>query len=430
MQKIIYLLFLLGFLPVVSQNTSYEGQPEREVLTQYDNFGEGIPVILVVSVFPEGKEKDTFFAEREFAELQRHFPNYDIRLIDKHSLITFENDAQETANYSDSEDAFELVVFWDGKKNSKIKAEPIKVKLTEYISSLTGEKKVSTYLAENQKIFDDIAKRKLLFNPDKNSKALTQFYIKQMLFNPMVYGQVQFYPLIHQDFTSVKKVTVYARQGEKPERKMFIMTFNDKHLVSGIEYVASDEHGKVTFAFTYDGNGLLRKMVNYDGMAEKPKTTAYAFGYDNGRIIETSEDQITEYSMQNNLLITDRHHEYIDYDKTFRVESLHETIEDSCKVTYEDGKKKKAYCPSGFDSQLPYIYEQNGFKYDQLSRQSKSKIDREGNVLAIYNFNHQDNEYRKAGTITLNEKGVTQSTEGGVQKGLKHVLRFEYEVSK
>jgi hypothetical protein len=427
MQKIIYLLFLFCFLPVRSQNTSYNDDAEKKVLTQYDNFGEGIPVILVVSVFPEGKEQDPFFAEREFAELQRHYPNYDIRLIDKHSLITFENDAQETANNSDTEDAFELVVFWDGKKDSKIKAEAIKVKATEYIASLTGEKKVSSYLAENQKIFDDIAQRKLLFNPDKNSKALTQFYIKQMLFNPMVYGQVQFFPLIHQDFTSVKKVTVYARQGDKPEQKMFIMTFNDKHLVSNIEYVASAEHDKVTFAFTYDGKGLLRKMVNYDGMADKPKTTVYAFGYDNGRIIETSEDQITEYSMQKNLLITDRHHEYTDYDKTFRVESLHENFEDNCKVTYEDGKKKKAYCPSGFDSQLPYIYEQNGFKYDQLSRQSKSKIDREGNVLAIYNFNHQENDYRKAGTITLNEKGLTESTEGGVQKGLKHVLRFEYE---
>ena len=403
-----------------------------QAFAQLITIDAGKPVILVVSVFkPEAKDKDDFFAKREFAELQKNFPDYDVRLIDKTCQVLFSNDKKEIINYdSDNPKAsFESVVFWDGKATSPIKTNKTRVKITEYISELTGQKWVSSYLAENQKIMDKVAKRRTVSNPDKNSKALTQHYIIDMYFTKMCYGKIEYPGLTQQDYKKVKSVIVYSKLNEDGvESKAFFMKFNDKHLVSNIEYFKRPESdGSAKFAFTYDNNGLLQKMVVDDNFDNKPETTTYNFGYDKDRIIESSADQITEFTIQNNILLSVDHYQYVKYDSDFRVESSHDEIKDGCKFSYEEDQITKSYCPSGFGAELPYNYTYRTYENNEAVREGTSKLDKgDGNTLVLSAYVSALKQYKEVGTITLNEKGLTQGTTT-LSRAQKYVLRYEYE---
>ncbi|RZJ31694.1 MAG: hypothetical protein EOO48_01295 [Flavobacterium sp.] len=425
MKNVLRLLFLLTFVPVTSKSSA--AAKGFDTIT----IEAGKPVVLIISIFKKDSEAEPFFARREEAELQQNFPDYDVRVIDSPSVIEFENSAHDRGNYSFPEHDQELVIFWDGMPESRIKSENIKVKLTEYVSSFTGAKKTSSYLAENQKIFAQIARMKALFNPDKDSKALTQHYIIDYLFNSMVYGpDTEFAPLTHQDFKTVKHVKVFAKQGDQPEREVFEMGFNAAHLVSDLSYVASVGSGEVKFVYTYNKDGLLTKLVNTDGMdlsSPKPIVTEYSFGYDKGHIMEFSPDQMTQYSVENGVLLADTHYEYIGYDRNFRIESTNEKFEDGCKVSYGNGLQSESYCMTSYDGKAPVSYTRNKFENGELARTAKGKIERDGNTIRISGLNPRTEEFRQTAAITLNDKGLTETVDGGEQRGIKQTLRFAYE---
>jgi hypothetical protein len=399
-------------------------------LPQHLTFEEGIPVLAIVSIFPddEDDEKDLFYARREQAELQKHFPELEVVIVDQRGSLTFYNADEEMVNLTEPKRQFELAVFWDGKKDSPVHTKHGRVKLTEYVSDKTGQNYTSGYLEENKAILDRIAVRRGLFNPDKTSQSVAQDYILQQFFYPMVFGRTNFDPWIHQDLSKVKRIRVYAKRGDADEEQVYEVGFNAQHLVSDLTYLPQPllGTGKVDFTFSYDAKGLLRKMVNNDGIKGPVKTTVYDYGYDKGILIENSEFEGSEFAIVNGVLITKAHYEWLDYDKNFRIETLEDVIKDGCILTYDNGEKTKSYCPAGAGKELPYVSTRMLYRGDGYASQATSKIEREGDEYIVSNLSQND-QYRKVGTIKLNDKGLIESSHGNAQRGVKSSLRFEYE---
>ena len=387
----------------------------------------GKPTIIIVSVFSEeSKNADAFFGKREFNELKDNFPDYEIKLITEHCTIAFENKNKDLIIASDPEENFEIVAFWDGKKDSAIKISKIKVKATEYISSITRQSKKSSYIEDNDKILADYKLKKTVFNPNENSKSLGQFYIIDMFFNKMVYSSVE--NLKPQDYTKVKSVIVYAESADGPEEIAFKMNFNDKHLVSDILYAKRrSSEGSVFMVFSYDDNNLLKKMIANENFNNEVKSTIYNYSYDDRQIIETSEDQYSVYSIQNNLLLTDYHYEFKDIATDFRIESSREEIKNGCKFSYEDGLIVKSYCPSTFENIIPYTYENTLYENNEPKRIAKLKLEKTANgTLSVSTFASSLNEYKEVGEITIGENGLTELVKA-YSRGQYYTLRLEYK---
>jgi hypothetical protein len=387
----------------------------------------GRPTIVIISIFGEDdKEADPFFGKREYTELQENFPEYEIRLIDEHTTIAFETNKKDFIFVSNPKETYELAAFWDGKKDSPIKISKIKVKLTEYISELTGQNKLSSYLEANAKILEDYAAKKTLFNPDENSKSLAQYYIITLLFNGRVYGSEDL--MVPQNYANVKSVSVYMESADGPKELAFVMNFNPKHLVSDILYAKKGNSEDTVFmTFSYDDNNLLKKLVMNDNFDNNPKSTVYTYFYDDHRIIEISEDQYSAYSLENNMLITDYHYEFKDIEKDFRISSSREGINDNCKFFFEDDAITKTYCLSDLERKLPYTYESTLYEDNEPARQAEMRVGKnEAGNISISTFISSLNDYKEIGEIALGENGLTKQVKT-YSRGQFYTLTFEYK---
>jgi hypothetical protein len=385
------------------------------------------PTILVIAVFgKDDKEADPFFGKREHEELENNFPEYDVLLINEPSTIAFENTSKDYVLITDPNETYELVAFWDGKQDSPVKTSKIRVKLTEYISGLTGQNKVSSYLASNDKILADYNAKKLLFNPNENSKSLAQRYIITLLFNGRVYGSEDL--MEPQNYSKVKNVSVYMQSTDGPKELAFVMNFNPKHLVSDIFYPKKGNSEDTVFmTFSYDDNNLLKKLVMNDNFENNPKSTVYTYFYDNDQLIEISEDQYTIYSAQKKMLMTDTHFDFKDIETDFRISSRREEIDDKCKVFYEDNVIAKTVCLSDIDRNLPYTYESTLYEDGAPERSANMRIGKnaDGNI-SISAFLSNIEDYKEVGEIKIGKNGLTEQVKT-YSRGQFYTLYFEYK---
>ncbi|HNP33113.1 MAG TPA: hypothetical protein PKN96_07455 [Flavobacterium sp.] len=387
----------------------------------------GKPTIVVISIFDkDNKAADPFFGKREYEELKNNFPEYNILLVDEPANIVFETKNKDFIFAGNPKLTYELVAFWDGKKDSPVKINKIRVKLTEYISSLTGQNKQSSYLAANDKILADYNAKKLLFNPNENSKFLAQYYIITLLFNGKVYGSEDL--IEPQDYSKVKSVSVYMQSTDGPNELAFVMNFNPKHLVSDILYAKRGDSEDTAFmTFSYDDNNLLKKLVMNDNFDNNPKSTVYTYGYDKDKLIEISEDQYSVYSNQHKMLVMDDHFEFKDIETDFRISSSREEINDGCKVFYEDGSVVKTRCFSDLDRNLPYPYQSNLYENEDSGQSADMKIEKNtaGNI-SVFAFLDTINDYKEVAEITIGEDGLTKQIKTH-SAGQFYTLNFEYK---
>lgn len=386
----------------------------------------GRPVIVVVSIFgKDNKDADPFFGKREYGELQANFPEYDIRLVDEPTNIVFETKKKDFIFAANPKETYELVAFWDGKKDSPVKISKIRVKLTEYISGLTGQNKKSSYLEANNTILADYNARKILFNPNENSKDLAQQYIITLLFNGRVYGSEDL--IDPQDYSKVKSVSVYMESTDSPKELAFVMNFNPKHLVSNILYAKRGNSEDTAFmTFSYDDNNLLKKLVMNDNFDHNPKSTVYTYGYDNDQLIEISEDQYSVYSAQKKMLMTDAHFEFKDIETDFRISSSCEQIEDHCKVFYEDDLIVKTKCLSDIERNFPYTYESTLYEDGTPGQTANMKIVKNAALnISISAFLDNIDDYKEVGEIIIGENGLTKQSKTQ-SRGQFYTLYFEY----
>lgn len=421
MKKCLFILIATLFFSVSGTSKTIPSAEDPIIISA------GKPTIVIVSVFSkDDKEADTFFSKRELTELQNNFPEYDVKLIDYNCSVVFQNNNKDIINLSNPTESIELVAFWDGKTASVVKISKIKVKLTEYVSGITSQKKQSSYLADNEKIMADFHQKKTVFNPDTNSKLLGQYYIIDMLFNKMVYGDLEYFK--PQNYKNVKSVTVYAKSPNDPEEIAFKMNFNDKHLVSDILYAKrKNSNGTVFFVFNYDDNNLLKKMISNENFSNEVMSTVFNFSYNKNKIIETSEDQFSVYSIQHDLLINDYHYEFENIETDFRIKSSREEIKENCKFFYEDNLITNSYCPSSFESRLPYSYKNTLYEDDMPTKSSSSKIEKTiQNTLSILSFSSAIKEFKQIGEVTIGENGLTNEIKT-FSRGQSYILRFEYK---
>lgn len=415
------------FLFAVLFSFTVFGNPTKSNVTEDTIIHAGKPTIVVVSIFgKDNDEADPFFGKREYDELQANFPDYDVLLIDEHSNIAFETNKKDFIFANNPKETYELVAFWDGKKDSAVNISKIKVKLTEYISGLTGQNKLSSYLAENEKVIADYNAKKLLFNPNENSKTLAQYYIITLLFNGRVYGSEDL--MRPQNYSKVKNVSVYMESIDGPKELAFVMNFNPKHLVSDILYAKKGNSEDTLFmTFSYDDNNLLKKLVMNDNFENNPKSTIYTYGYDNNQLIEISEDQYSAYSVQKKTLMTDYHFEFKDIETDFRVNSSREEINDNCKVFYEDGDIVKTICLTDIEREIPYTYESTLYEDNIPTRTANMKISKNaaGNI-SISAFVESIDDDKEVGEITIGEDGLTKQFKT-YSRGQFYTLYFEYK---
>lgn len=387
----------------------------------------GKPTIVVISIFgKDNNEADPFFGKREYDELKANFPEYGLLLIDEPTNIVFETKNKDFIFVSNPKETYELVAFWDGKKDSPVKISKIRVKLTEYISGLTGQNKQSSYLAANDKVLADYKAKKLLFNPNENSKSLAQYYIITLFFNGKVYGSEDL--IEPQDYSKVKSVSVYMESTDGPKELAFVMNFNPNHLVSDILYAKRGNSENTAFmTFSYDDNKLLKKLVMNDTFDNNPKSTVYTYTYDNDRLTETSEDQYSVYYIKDKMLVTDDHFEFKDLETNFRISSSREEIDGNCKVFYEDGTIVKSRCFSDLERNLPYTYESALYEDGAPERTANMKIDKNasGNISVLAFLANIDG-YKEVAEITIGENGLTKQTKTH-SNGQLYTLYFEYK---
>lgn len=387
----------------------------------------GKPTIVLASIFAEGDTKaDDYYAKRELAELQNNFPEYDVILIDEYRHVIFENNNKDLLSLTNANESIELVAFWDGKATSKMHIEKTKVKATEYISGLTNQNKKSSYLAENEKILNDYNRKKGTFNPNKSSKELGQYYIIDRYFNKMVYGNAEFFK--PQNYKGIKSVSVYSQLNDNPEELAFTMNLNDKNQVTDILYAKrSSTEGTVFMVFSYDNNGLLKKMISNENFNNEVESSIAEFAYDNEKIIQYSEYTMWEFSIQNEILINDSYIDFTNTEKDFRIRTSREEIADNCVVAYDDDQISSSYCPSNFDNSLPYTYKNMFYVDGTPQRQSTSKIEKtERGTLGVYAFASALDEFRQVGEVTIGKSGLTEKSTM-LSRQQNYTLRFEYK---
>lgn len=165
----------------------------------------GKPVFIVVCI-DNGNSNDSLVGDRELNELKRNFNECNFYYLGLKGKIIIKNSSKETVNFDEVYGSHKKIIYWNGKNESALEVYDKLIESSEYFSKILGLNKVSKYIQafNNEK---NNLKSQLVWNPDVNSKILSDRYTQIFLFNFLtLLGR--FEDFFKVNFKGVKKLTI------------------------------------------------------------------------------------------------------------------------------------------------------------------------------------------------------------------------------
>ncbi len=330
MKKILILLFLLivGFCS--AQKNSQITQLKRYDKTYDEKYNDitvqiGKPVFIVVYISNDSFV-DTSLADREVKELKKNFKTDNLYKFYQKGKLTFGNSKNNNYSLDELNETYSKIFYWNGKKDSDVIEYDKIIKSSEFFSQYIGNVLKSSYIINHQKKKDSI-KNELIWNPNNNSKFLSNKYIKNFLFLQMKVLE-HYDEFFDFDFKTVKKITINTdfKELKNPWQEIY---FN-KNGLPNYSIISSDdrEHSKGKVTFEYKDNLISKITISF----KSPKYGVYEDSkniyYNNEKLIVADDLRVNFYNLKSNFLNYESYYEdnenYVYLIDSYRLENNNE----------------------------------------------------------------------------------------------------------
>ena len=303
MKIYLILIFILQFFVTNAQKSNQVIESDR--LEEYDTkltdvqIKSGKPIFVVVYI-SSSNPNELLMAEREIKELKKNFKNAYVYFLNKAGKLKIDNLERKTFDFDESNQDYKSIIYWNGKKESQIVEYENLIKSSEFFSESLNLKQTSSYINEFQARKDSI-KSQMIWNPDKNSKNLSDKYIKNFIFQQMkvIEDHAEF---LNFDFKGVKKLKINSnlKGVGNPWQEIY---FDNNGYPEKAEITSDNsDAAKGNIKFEYKDDLISKIIISFKGQDDnEPYVTAIDYYYFNGRLIE-NHNVIKFYYLNNDFL--------------------------------------------------------------------------------------------------------------------------------
>ena len=259
----------------------------------------GKPVFIVVYI-TNNSIVDTTLVEREIKELKSNFKNTSTYRFYQKGKLIFNNSSKKNFSLDELNETYSKIFYWNGKKDSDVIEYDKIIKSSEYFSEYTGNVLKSSYIINHQKKKDSI-KNELIWNPNNNSKILSNKYIKKFLFLQMKVLE-HYDEFFDFDFKTVKKITINTdfKELKNPWQEIY---FN-KNGLPNYSIISSDdkEHSKGKVTFEYKDNLISKITISFKSAQYGVYEDIKNIYYNNEKLIVADDLRVNFYKLKSDFL--------------------------------------------------------------------------------------------------------------------------------
>ncbi len=304
MKKYLILIFLINFSVFYAQKNSQITQSKRYDKIYDEKYNDitvqiGKPVYIVVYI-TNNSIVDTTMVEREIKELKSNFKYSSTYRFYQKGKLVFNNADKNNYSLDELNETYSKIFYWNGKKDSEVVEYDKIIKSSEYFSEYTGKVLKSSYVKDYQNKKDSI-KNELIWNPNNNSKILSNKYIKKILFSQMKVLE-HYDEFFDFDFKTVKKITINTdfKELKNPWQEIY---FN-KNGFPNYAIISSDDKeqakGKVTFE--YKDNLISKTTVSFKSAKYGVFVDSKNIYYNNEKLIVADDLRVNFYNLKSDFL--------------------------------------------------------------------------------------------------------------------------------
>ena len=360
MKKLILLLLIIS----CNLGLSQEQITVKTYDTEYDKgckevtINAGKPVFVVIYIF-NGIPNDSLVADREYKELKKNFKDCNFYYFGRIGKINVKNSANEIIELDDVNESYEKIIYWNGKKDSSVNRYDKITESSEYFSELLGQSKTSSYKDDFATKRDDL-KAQLLWNPDLDSKKLSDKYIRTKLFGQLTLSTAD--DFFNFNLKGVKKVTINAsdKKFKNPFHEIFI---DEQGFATKVIFTNDDGINKGTIDFQYKDGLLSQVKVSYSN-TEYGAENAINIYYNKGNLITDNEFLYVFYSLNSGFL---EYKSYYADDRTFKYLTNELSFKEPNKIIFTEfnGLNNSITTFNNKDNFFPVVYNLRPEKNDE-----------------------------------------------------------------